>query len=66
MKELMQAAIEEINNLRRSNDILNAKVSTMELFALVLNTKPAYPSIGMGEDIAWKLQKAITEMEKTA
>jgi hypothetical protein len=59
MKNLLIDAREEILRLRRENEILRAKVDTMDLFALVLNTKPAYFGHAMSEDVAWKLDKEI-------
>lgn len=57
--DLMGRAIDEINTLRHRNEILEAKVQTMDLFALVLRTEPKYPSQGYGEDIAWKMQRYL-------
>jgi hypothetical protein len=58
IKSILLRASAEIKQLRRDNEILRAKVEVMDFFALVLNTKPAYPSIGMSEDIAWECEKA--------
>lgn len=60
-KELHLQAIEEIRSLRREVEVLRAKVEVMDLFAVVLHTTPAYPTVGMGEDIVWKLQKRLAE-----
>lgn len=62
-KELMLRASEEIRMLRRRNELLEAKVGTMELFATVLNTRPWAPSQGYGEDIVWRIEKALQEAE---
>ena len=64
MKHLLLEAKAEIDRLRRRNEILEAKVSTMELFATVLHTNPHYPSEVMSEDVAWKLHRAFTEIEQ--
>lgn len=56
-KHLLLQAAAEIRQLRRVNEILQAKVDTMDLFAMVLVTQPTRQSIGMGEDIAWKLER---------
>lgn len=53
-EHLMLQGAEEIRHLRRTNEILSAKV---DLFAQVLNTQPATRGVGMTEDIAWKLEK---------
>lgn len=60
----MRAALEEIRSLRRRNEILEAKVEVMNLFAVTLHSSPAYPSQGMGEDAAWLLQKEIDRLEE--
>jgi hypothetical protein len=63
MQHLLLNAKAEIQRLRRENEILHAKVSTMELFATVLHTNPHYPSQAMAVDVAWELQKAIDEID---
>lgn len=64
MRQLLATAMHEIQDLRRRNEVLSAKVEVMDLFALVLNTSPARQSMGMGEDVAWSLQKKIDELKK--
>jgi hypothetical protein len=64
MKNLLLQAKEEILQLRRQNELLSAKVETMELFALVLRTQPSYTGMTMGEDVAWKLDRQIRQMEE--
>lgn len=59
MKQLLIEARQEILTLRRTNEILGAKVEMIDLFALVLNTRPNYPSQGTSADVAWKLQREI-------
>ena len=61
----MRAAAEEIRSLRRRNEILEAKVEVMNLFAVTLHSSPAYPSVGMGEDAAWLLDKEIAHIEQS-
>lgn len=62
-KHLLLEAKAEIESLRRQNEILHAKVSTMELFATVLHTDPRYPSQAMAVDVAWNIQRAVEEIE---
>ena len=66
LKQLLNSAINEVTILRRRNEILEAKVSMIELFELVFNTKPNYSSQGMGEDIIWKMRKYLEEKNKDA
>ncbi len=63
MKILLIEARSEIIVLRRQNELLTAKVSMIELFELVLRTRPAIPQHGEGEDVAWKLQRKIEDLD---
>jgi len=63
-KELMLEGAAEIERLRRQNEVLHAKVGTMELCAAFLYGKPGSEvSHGMAEDIAWKLRKQAENIE---
>lgn len=62
-KNLMLQAIHEIQQLRRSNEILGAKVDVMELFGLVFRTAPKYGNNCVTEDIAWAMQRRIDEID---
>lgn len=64
MKELLEEATREILALRRQNEILNAKVEMIDLFACVLFTKPQQQSVGGAPDVAWALQQKINELTK--
>jgi hypothetical protein len=64
IKNLLLRAQHEILDLRRHNEVLQAKVDTMDLFALVLRTTPAHQTIGMGEDVAWLIDKEIQEINR--
>lgn len=58
MKNLLIEARGEIIDLRRRNEILAAKV-----FELVLRTKPAIPPHVEGEDVVWKLQQKLRDLD---
>ena len=62
MKELLIEAREEIHGLRRTNEILRAKVEMIDLFTCVLHTKPVVPVESMAEDVTWKLQREIDNL----
>ncbi len=64
LKELLRNAEAEIQHLRRTNEVLAAKVEMVELFACVLHTSPARHSVGMAEDVAWALRKEIAQIEE--
>lgn len=66
LEELLLNAKHEIETLRRRNEILDAKVGVMELFACVLHTEPARRSEGASPDVAWALQKEIDRIRKEA
>ena len=60
--DLMRAAHNEIRDLRRRNEILEAKVSVMNLFALVLHSKPAEVPTVIQDDILQQLEKHASDM----
>ena len=64
MKNLLTKAREEILSLRRTNEVLAAKVEMIDLFACVLHTQPAVHNQGMAEDVAWELQEKIDEITR--
>ena len=66
MKELLTEAKNEILVLRRVNELLSAKVEVMDLFACVLHTTAAHRGSGGGDDVAWKLQLMINDIEAKA
>lgn len=57
--KLMGDAAQEIERLRRHNEVLAAKVEMIDLFTCVLHSQPATRSLSQGVDIAWKLRQAI-------
>lgn len=50
-------AQQEIRDLRNTNQILGAKVEMIDLFALVLHTKPAEQGRAMKVDIVGELER---------
>lgn len=64
IKRAMAMAIDQLNDLRRHNEILRAKVDTMELLAGFLHAQQPCLSQGMTEDAAWLLQRELDAMEK--
>jgi hypothetical protein len=65
MEALLRQAAAEIQGLRRTNEILLAKVEVMELFACVLHTEPARRGGGMSPDVAWQLIKEADKIAQT-
>lgn len=64
MRNTLAQAAAEIRGLRRANEVLQAKVDTMDLMAaMVFSTPPGRPSVGKGEDIAWKLDQEIAKID---
>jgi hypothetical protein len=61
LEHTLAAAAQEISSLRRDNEILRAKVEVLDFLELLFFTKPNYPTVGMGEDIVWKLQQAMKD-----
>lgn len=60
-KQILQLAADEINQLRRQNEVLLAKVETMEFFKVVLYSQPAQRLESAGEDIVWKIRTYIAK-----
>ena len=61
----MRLAIDRLRDARRANDILQARVDTLDLLsAFLFATPPQRGSQGMGEDAAWLLQRELDRMEK--
>lgn len=61
---LMAEAQNEINQLRRRNEILSAKVEVMDAFMCVLHTSPAQRGVmGQSVDVAWQLGEAQSELK---
>ncbi len=61
----MRMAIDQLREIRHANEILRARVETMDLLGVfVLATPPQRGSQGMGEDAAWLLQRELDQMEK--
>lgn len=62
IEELLRNAQHEITMLRRANEVLGAKVETMDLFASIFRTQPASDGRGMTVDIVWLLNKKLAEL----
>lgn len=62
MKNLLTQAKNEIQGLRRNNEILSAQMGVVDVFAAALGLKR--DSGGMCPDVAWELQRKIDELSK--
>jgi len=58
---LLLDAMLEIRSLRHINEILRAKVDTMNLFALTLRTQPFYEPQGASVDVAWEIERHLSK-----
>jgi len=65
-KMLMVTAAAEIRALRRENEILRAKVETMDVFALALQSQPLFNTRGAAPDIAWQLDRYVQQADGSA
>ncbi len=61
-KDTLERAAMEIEQLRRSNEILGAKVEVMELFGMALRATD-HRNSGMCEDIVWRMRRLIEEID---
>lgn len=66
LKNLLLRAEGEIRDLRRQNEVLAAKVNTMELLGALLFASPERPGGLLGEDVAWQLHRAAEEFDKAS
>ena len=55
---------DEILSLRRTNEILTAKVSVIEIFGDAIHAQVQRGSMGMSEDIVCTINRALDEAEK--
>lgn len=57
---LLQQATAEIKRLQTQNNLMAAKLEVFDKMIMLLQTAPNYPSVGMGESLAWKIDKHIS------
>lgn len=62
MKDLLLEARQEIIGLRRSNELLRAKIEMVELFASVHRTTPFQQPQQMAPDVVYQMDRAIDEL----
>lgn len=62
--QIMERCTEEIRSLRIQRDALQPKAAAYDLIAKILGLLPE-PSRGYGEDVVWKLEKRIAELQST-
>lgn len=60
--EMMERCIHEIEDLRRQVERLEPKAHAYDSVATVLRLLPQPPQ-GYGEDLVWRLRKAIGELQ---
>ena len=63
VNDTLRLAADEIRRLRNQNALLGAKVEVLDLVGLLVNGRQ---SVGMGEDIAWKIDRLIANREGNA
>ena len=61
VKHLLQQAAQEIESLRRQNELLQAKVEVVNIFGVAL--LGPRPQSGMSPDVVWALRKEIQRLE---
>jgi hypothetical protein len=66
LKDALLSAKFEIESLRRRNEVLNAKVETMELCKALLLAQVQHGGGLIGIDVVWQLQKELDKLEKPA
>ena len=66
LENLLLQAQAEIRSLRRANEVLGAKVETMDKMHAMLMAKPQLLVQGMSEDIAWSIQEMLDKLKQEA
>lgn len=64
IREILIEAKNEIESLRRANEILSAKVSVMELFSIALRAHPDNGSYGGIPDVLHYIDQELEEEEE--
>lgn len=60
--ELLRAAATEIQLLRSHNQIMSARLTMYDQMMALFNAEPPRHGVStMGEDILWKINKALTK-----
>ena len=63
-KQVLAQAMYKVRELRRRNEILEAQVHTMDTLATFLYAQAPSRSMGAEEDIAWRIEKLLANIEK--
>lgn len=66
LKHLALTAAVELRQLRKERDLLAARVETLDLLAAFLFAKPPQQSgVGMGEDVAWAIDRELERLKES-
>lgn len=58
---LLQRCSIEIKTLRRSNELMEARLSMFDKIIMVLHTRPEYPGMGMSPDVCFEIDKYFSD-----
>lgn len=61
--ELLSRANAEIKNLRRQNELMNARLEMFDSINAILHTQVASQSQGMSPDLVWEIDKFISSKQ---
>lgn len=61
MKYILEEAVQEIERLRRRNEVLQAQADVVAAFSAALFGPPR--PMGMAEDVVFKLRRLLAEQE---
>lgn len=64
LEGLLSNAMHEIRHLRHKNEILEAKVSMIDLFVTVLFSQAPHQSVGAQADVSYALERKINELRE--
>lgn len=67
LENAIRQAQAEIQELRRRNEVLEAQVHMVETCAMLVRAQMASgPGMTMGEDVVWKLDRALEQHKASA
>lgn len=57
--QLLEEVSVEVRSLRRSNELMAARLQVFDSMILIFQTQPQYQGRGMSEDVVYKIEKHI-------
>lgn len=62
-QNMLQRALGEIQQLRRQNELMSARLGMYDQMMLLFTSQPAYQGMAVSPDIAWEIQRHLEHIE---